>query len=261
MESDAVFSLHSRIFGLDEPTMELHDEVWAKWLGVGQVTQHRLLDLVKDDQIAPAFRARALTVLMVPRLDMCPFKAPNDVLLRVFPMHSYHGQVLDGFVPPPLLAPYAYRLLHLCMVVAEQAREQDVRKSLDTYRSMAIAALETMSEDSPMASLLFHAWHPLDPVISTDSPGLPPGYGGLLRLWRSAVPEWWKSMADARMVDIVRAEVLGEATPRVEWEYAAAQYAWLVAEVAESPELPYGQGNQDLCMQPAGRGGLLSLGR
>ena len=234
-----VRKIHKEHFGLSDTDAAEQNQTWSDWLVLKKREWRDLRSLSEDVDIDVSFRARALTILLVPYVGLEPFAWPKNES-SLTNSHFMLDKIAFKELPEQLLQ-FVFKLLPACMKIAYDANpesESKVSHTLFFYRHLVQIALEVLPEEDSFAETLFNLWQPLDPIVYWNMETCS-GYDALGSLLRASVPDTFKRRADQMMRDIVIAELNGETEVRAEHEHAGRQYMDLVQMILYSDEFPY----------------------
>jgi hypothetical protein len=236
----AVRKLYKDTFSLDDKGFRKHNQVWEDWLQVKEKEPGNLIGLLNQVGINDAFKARALTILLLPKLSIKPFQWGEKYSA---PDNNY-TMMLSGFdfsVLSPELQRYMFEYLALCMQLAMDAdleSETKVRETLYHYNRIVIFALGVLDKDEPSALKLFSLWQPLSPTVYCNM-DTASGYDEIFVMLHAKIPNIWKWKTHERMKKIILSEISGKTKPRADWEGARLGYHSAINRGFHSKKFPY----------------------
>ena len=236
----SIRDLFLRIFNLLPTDLFEQDKTWSEWLNLkdGRVQEPRdLCALVKSD-LALAFRARAIVILLLPDLKFSPFEWKDDSRIEDW-NYLFLGDRIEVVTLPDQLQHFIGELvcLNVDAVLTTEFNEKLLSTIFD-YNNYIIQLLAILPESDPMADELFKRFPMNDPIGFSGMEDAS-GYNPFKRLLRSGIPEKWKLLADRQMQEIVRSEQEGHTIPRYEWEVALSCYMSIIQLGLYGDNFPY----------------------
>lgn len=232
-------NLFLQVFGLAPAQFSETNFTWAQWLGLNSPRKREprdLIDLVLSDVKDP-FKARALTILLVPALRFSPFLWDGEDNLdwnylctdKIDPA-SFSKELLQFF--GELLK------INVDAVLSTEFNEK-LFNTLCTYNRCILQMLAILPEDDPLADELFKRY-PLNDPVGFSGMEDSSGYNPLSDLFNANIPENYKWLADIKMQQVIRSEESGWITPRYEWENALKCYINMI-QLHFYGKFPYGK--------------------
>lgn len=208
------------MFKLSDRDATEQNQVWDEWLALKRQECRDLKGLVESD-VKDVFKARAVAILLAPRIRFAPFAWSDDTSLDDYLFLS--DSVALSKLSPQLLD-FTLGLLEANIDVALQPdADEKLRETLPHYGRLILDALAILDENDPRAESLFRRYSLNDPIAfySMDEAS---GYNPFLTIISSAIPEKWKKLSDDWMREVIRAEQEGRVQPRNGWEKALRNY-------------------------------------
>lgn len=215
----SVRKLVSEVFGLSELEVKGHNRLWGDWLNLKR-QECRDLHALLTANVSDAFKARAISILLAPRIKLAPFAWRDETSLNDYLSLRYKIEIANL---SSRLQEFVLELLEINLDVAlAPDADDDLRRTLFYYNRFILEALALLA-DSPKAEQLFNRYQINDPIPFMNMEDAS-GYTPLYEILVAVLPEKWKRRADARMRGVIEAEQEGSAEPRRDWEKALPNY-------------------------------------
>lgn len=213
--------LVTETFQLNDREISEQNRTWNEWLALKRQECRDLRELLKGD-VKEAFKARAIAILLAPRIKFAPFAWSDNTSLNDYLFLS------DKVVLKELstqLRDFALALLEVNIDAAlVPDADEDLRRTLFYYNRYILEALILLEEDDPRAADLFSRYQINDPVAFWNMDEAS-GYNPICNIFHNPdVPEKWKRLADEKVCEVIRAEQEGCTQPRNDWEKALSNY-------------------------------------
>ncbi len=170
------------------------DRIWKEWLALNKRAYLDLQELLSAN-VNDAFKARALTMLLIPDLELAPFAWENPPALKTYLFLPLEID-FSRFSPP--LQRFATSLLETNIeTVLASGTDGERGELLSFYNPLILQALAILNENDSQAARLFGCYQ-FDEERVDCSP--------FRRLLASAIPEEWKWRADQQAHRAILAE-------------------------------------------------------
>jgi hypothetical protein len=214
------------------------DRTWEKWLALknGRREVRDLWELLTAN-VRDEFKARALTVLLAPSFDLCPFKWAEYAEMRTDnSLLSSDRRWLNTL--PERFLPFVSELIAEYFELANDGViNVEIKRTIDNYNMIIVSLLPCLRVDDPQTERLFNQFHLNDAGTYSD-PDWSSGYNPFEQLMSAPhIPEYWKILADKRMRNIIASETAGKTKPRRDWELALPRYTSVVSRNANYPHV------------------------
>lgn len=226
---DSVLKLFVKTFNLTPENVSSQDIIWRQWLGLGRGGVREPNDLIEiaNSDKALAFRARAITILLLPDLRFSPFMWVDNSGIKGWNYLFLYKKINVSTFPDQLKRFIGELVcLNVDAVTATDYNDK-LYNSIFGYNKYILQMLAILSEKDHLAERLFNRYHMIDPVGYSGMEECS-GYHPFEELMWAEVPETWKWLADKKMHEIVLSEVQGKTKPRHDWEDALSCYAGIV---------------------------------
>lgn len=234
--AEAINDLLEKVFGLDKAAREQDENLWKRWVNLGQADGAHSLRSFLTLPVRDSIKAKAVTILALPVLNLSPFywKDQSDSNLL------YGDNFQPALFSPQLLTYFIELIKYNLDIVRATPYNEKLYEMLSTYLSYILKAMEVLPEDDLQQKELYKRYQLNDPngyENFEDSSG----YNPFSNLLYSKVPERFKVLADSTMQQIILSERQGFSKPRYEWEDALRCYIDILQRVGYSKleEFPY----------------------
>lgn len=210
------------VFNLSFLDVYRQNKIWEEWLGLKKECEPRDLCKLLNSDVNDAFKARAIAILLVPRIKLVPFVWTGDKR-SLLENYLSHTTMLSKLSPQLQTFTIALLEINISMALMPEA-DENLRETLSVYNGYIIQSLALLPEDDSRAERLFERYQINDPVAWYNMVEGESGYKPFRDILASNVPEKWKCLADKKMREIIHAEEKGFAQPREKWERALPKY-------------------------------------
>jgi hypothetical protein len=212
------------------------DATWQEWLAFDGRNSHSLIDLTKDPQISPCFKARALSPLIVP---ICSWSPACPRTGSEAGHNPFREVTTLGELPDPLID-FASALVVECADRLASRRHGMIRNPLGAERILQGYLLQLLgrvpyAEGEPIFT--YFELNAVKPHYALQSNSGFDMFRALM--FASDVDERWKRRADARLRTVILVEEADECDPRARSETAVNRYERLLISYLECQEPPY----------------------
>ena len=211
------------------------NQIWIEWIKLKQPRREPrdLTEFLKGDA-KPQFKARALTILLLPGLRYSPFFWNDNTSLDNY--LSIDQLSIDELTET--LRDFAVDLVLANTRLVLASDNEKLAGSLFAYNRWLLRILGTMPTKDPRTQTAFELFGLNDPqgFCNLDDSS---GYNPLHQLFNAQIPEYWKLAADKKMRAIIISEQTGATVPRYEWEDALSRYIQIVGYGLYGDSLPY----------------------
>jgi len=232
---NTVQKLMDEIFLLSSREIADQDRVWDQWVNVQRREWRDLWDLQKEN-VKDAFKARAMVILLAPKIKWVPFTWHDDTSLDNYLFLGVHD------TPPELSLPVRKFVSALLQATVDMtltpSADEKLQEALVFYNRYLLKILAVLPEDDPDALNLFNRYQINDPVPFWNMDDAS-GYNPFHRMLSSNIPEKWKKLADEKMREIIRAEQGGRVQARKDWEGALQNYMSHIQSCLYMKSFPY----------------------
>lgn len=201
------------------------DSIWQSWLKLKKQEWRDLVALIRSN-VKDEFKMRAIAVLLVPDYSVLPFKWQNEYSLKNSLNLRGHSDMFKISELPQKLRDFTTKLIHISVmeITTNWRHDKEVYGLLSYYNCYIIDCLKILPVDDPMAEQLFMGYQLNDPVVF-DNMDYASGYNPLATILNAKIHEKWKSLASAKMHNIILAEESGQLSPRAGHEKALECYS------------------------------------
>lgn len=219
-------------FGLTESEYQEQTVIWAEWLKKVEGDYQALVKFLVDEKVSEGFRARALMMLLSPKMTTCG--------LAQVPQHLF-GDKQSGCKPfdfatlPEKLQRLSWQLI---LLGTKLSFKKSPERDIGMYQVLIQQALAVLEEGNEIAEGMF-ALYPLNDPIPYGGMEESSGYNPFQSFLMSSAKESWKVRLDEKMRLVVLEECQGLRVPREKHEAALECYALLLRFFFDSKRSRY----------------------